>query len=308
MTRVMGVVGIFLAVIIIPAMAHSQSFSDPSFPISITVGGTSNVGNTQYSENTTIAVADFDYATTRALYLGTSLPIKLGDVATFRLAGSITIPHTEKVEQLTPPPFRFHVRDWQGETTWGTLEGLLEYPVGLGVSFVAGFRWDSWQTSFTNPSNVYLFYPSASTDTADLTLNSYLPLLGIVSTQGGITVGAMGFPVLRGDMEVHESRNLFASNLISESSNFGEGYFVEVFTEYSTPIGLIAHTGFDGSASLFLKYNRLKAIGTNTVTQKFSGGGGAFEREIPFSFRRDLLVLGIQATINFSIPQLRSFL
>jgi hypothetical protein len=289
-------------------LAGSWGCQDPKCPLQLYIGYATNLGNTTYKETPREEindnVGDLDYATTHALYLGAGIPIDLRTKGIFRLAASVTVPTARKVEQLTPDPPADHQRDWSGKTIWGTVEGLWGYPIGCDVLALAGFRWDHWQTSLKNPSNwrpiAVRFDPS---DTGDLTVNSYLPLVGLVTNQGRFTFGVLGFPVTFGDAEYHESTLGRPRRLgrITEHGNFNNGYFLEFFSDMAIAVGPIANNTVDASASLFAKLSFLDARGT-----------ASWQRDVldplaynpQFSFRRSIFVIGAETTIQFSIPSM----
>jgi hypothetical protein len=285
---------ILLGLFITPLYAVAQGSG-------ISIGYTTDGGGTQYTEDHAPSLADFKSDPTHAIYVALGLPIHLDDWGVLRLSGSVTFPAIKKIEQTTPTPPGFHMRDWDGETIWGTAEGLWLYPLGYGFSGAVGGRWDSWQTSMTNPRN-YSFGLYAATDTADLTVNAYLPLLGIVSSWNGFSFGVLGFPGAYGDVTTHETRG--PTTRITETGAYSGGHFVEIFTDWSVPAFSIVPGQVDGGASLFIKFNSLRASGVVT----YSGSGGVGSRDTPFAFQRNLLSTGIQAFITFSLPDLGDIL
>ena len=135
-------------------------------------------------------------------YLAAALPVPLGDTAVLRLSGSCTIPSTSEAYYNTSSTRR----TWSADTLWATLEAVLAVPVYGGFNAVAGFRWDNWQTGYTNPRDATSSW-YADTDTSAVTVNSYLPFLGIVSSFDGLSVGAIGLPFYFGAFEKDVSFN-----------------------------------------------------------------------------------------------------
>ena len=285
-----------------PLMASAQGFSDgTSCVLDLNVGYTTDLGMTKFSDMVVALVnADLDYATSHALSLGASVPIDVNGGCTVRLGGVLTLPFSQKVEASTPPPNSFHERDWSGDTFWGAVEALIICPINSSFSTVAGFRWDNWQTSLSNPSK---FYPPAfytPTDTGALTVNTYLPLLGIISSRGGLTFGALGFPYVPGDMDLRETSGGIGS-FFTETGSFGSGYFLELFSDYNLPAAPLGSSGLDGAFSVFVKLSILRASG-QSVWRTTGGFNGNIPEETDFSFQRNLLSIGANATILFAVP------
>jgi hypothetical protein len=295
-----------LVIIMILAIAPTQVFS-----LDVSLGYVGDGGGTIFTDDAeTLVAADFEYAPVQAFYLEFRLPVSLSSYCELQLTGGITVPVTVKVEELFPqsvfvPGNQRHNADWDADTTWGILEGLLSFPLDSGFSVVCGFRWDHWQSSLKNPRNISLFSSHNSTDTAALTVNGYLPLIGIVSSVGGFSFGAMGFPVALGDVEVTASQNRFGTLVFRESGHFDSGYFLEIFTELNLPNPGFALAGTDGSVSLFAKLSFYEA--TDNITFSVSGSFSQTDNT-DFAFRRTLFVAGGKASINFSLPSLDNVL
>ena len=146
------------------------------------------------------------------------------------LGGTIAIPSSASGEEsFFNGSTLLHGRKWCVSTYYATLDGLWAYPMSGDWFALGGFRWVYWQTSYEGPNTVK--GGSASTDTADVTVTAYLPLLGFSKKMGGLTLGALGFPSTRGSVVHNESFHGSISR-IECTGRFDGGYFAEVFAEY----------------------------------------------------------------------------
>ena len=147
-----------------------------------------------------------------------------------------------------------HARKWSADTYYATLEGLWAYPIYDTWSALGGFRWVYWQTTYKNPYDVV--GGSLASDEADVTVNAYLPIFGIMTSMRGLTVGAVGFPTTIGRVEHKES---FAGNTsrIKAAGDFDGGYFAEIFMEYGVPAYDLP--GLSAALTVFGKVSFLRA-------------------------------------------------
>ncbi len=73
---------------------------------------------------------------------------------------------------------------WNTRTEWWYLDAAATWACCTPVKVLAGFRYDHFSTRFDNPTNAFgVVFTTA--DTADLTVNSYLPFVGLQTTVGG---------------------------------------------------------------------------------------------------------------------------
>jgi hypothetical protein len=259
----------------------------------------------------------FQYDPTSSLYLGATLPIDLAGMGSFRLGGSLTVPTGWPAQELHDSPAAAAgynlARIWDGDTIWGTAEGMFVYPTGLGFSALAGFRWDHWQTSLKNPGDPTLTEPSwlaevAPTDTGAITVNGFIPLIGVMTQTNGLNFGVVGFPVIAGNVEFSESIGGLAA-AFSYTGDYGEGWFVEAFAEYELANTPLARNLSVGSLSLFAKVNAMQAKGRLITGMWLIGSPTPTgENETSFSFYRNMFVLGAKGTLSFNLPRLLNFL
>jgi hypothetical protein len=244
----------------------------------------------------------YDYSTLSGFIFGGQLQTKLSSCTTAFVSSSITAPIVAdlRAEDYDPPDNLLGGRSWKSDTIWGTVEGLLGYSV-LGRAWIlGGFRWDFWQTSLTEPTNASLgFVAHSETDTASLTLNGYVPLIGVAASASRITLGALGFPRFYGDFKYAENRNGGGIQRLDKGSGrMNGGYMVEAFAEYSHPVIRMGEH-VSGNFSIFGQFNTVEA---ESVTQ-FSRTGGIFQNDtFNFTFRRNIFVVGGKIAINFTVP------
>jgi hypothetical protein len=186
------------------------------------------------------------------------------------------------------------------DTYWAILEASWAHPLRNGLSILAGFRYDCWQTSFRDPRNTTKgTWPQATDrDSVYLTVNSYLPFAGIMGSLGGLTLGAIGLPMYFGGAKSEGAENQLGPLLLKTEVNFNSGQFVEVFAEYLlSPLQPVR--GLDASVAIFGKFN---AVGGKSAG--ILGASGNVESRNPYNFifRRNLFIFGAKATFNFDLP------
>lgn len=230
-----------------------------------------------------------------SVYLGASLPVHLGNNGTLVLSASAAIPSTNQGEEYQFVP-AYRSRAWDAGVYWGTVEALLAYPVG-GVSLLGGFRWDTRQYSWKNPSiGAGPWASSANTDTLQLTLNSYLPFFGLAVNLDGLSIGVIGLPIIIGEFEQRQTQNGLGPRAFEVSGKLDEGYFVEIFFEYALPFPAVSTTGFNTSLSIFGKFNALEG---KTIETTAMGRPPVNIWPYRFVFRHRVFVVGGKAEIEF---------
>jgi len=137
------------------------------------------------------------------------------------------------------------------------------------------------------------------TDTGALTVNAYIPLVGVASSCGGLTVGVVGFPWFAGDFKFEEVRNARRFHYDSGSAKFDGPWFLEIFGDYGCPMPMAIPSMFEGTFSLFGKVNFMRIVNADfTFTRRPTNVSDVYD----FSFYRTMFVVGGKATLNFSTP------
>lgn len=288
---------------------------DPGAGLSMVIGYASDCGRTKFIlDGHTVGIGGvvsrlYDYRPMSALYLAADLPMELGSMGKVILSGSLTIPTTNSIDEndfalqgLVAP---FGGSGWNTKTMWGTLQGLYVCPA-YGCRALAGFRWDNWQTSLNGRFDISPgFAVAAPTDTGALTINAYVPLVGVATYLRGLTMGMVGFPWVPGDFRYAETRNNAGLRFDSGSGNFKRAWFVEFFTDYRLPMStLVSLPGAaDANLSLFGKFNYMEVKNSFTLTRQPAAVSDVFD----FAFYRTLFVVGAQANLNFNMPNVRGW-
>lgn len=234
-----------------------------------------------------------------ALYLAGVLPVTMRDLGAIVLSGSWAAPSRSgtRADDFNPPGVRVGGRTWTGDTSWATGEVLAAYGLCPGVSGLAGCRWDYWQTSYDDPTKVSAgFAAAASSDTAFFHLESWSPFLGLACGLYGVRLAGLAGTAAGGFVEHKEARNGGGSQRFDVFSGaLDKTYFFELTGEITVASGSI-QGGTNGRLSLFVKYNTLS---TQADVRGRRTGTATAEDTFDFEVRRDLVVVGAEATVTF---------
>ena len=140
---------------------------------------------------------------------------------------------------------------------------------------------------------------SSELDEGSLTVDLYLPILGVKMRMNGFSFGLIGAPVCSGDTSQISLVNTTA--LHQGKGRLGSGYFFEIFGDYSIP-GISDISGStEADLSLFWKINKLHAKGEMDGTGIDNQSGSTqFADTFNTIYDRWLFVVG--ANINYSLP------
>jgi hypothetical protein len=274
--------------------------------LSVYGGWVTDAGMTNYVVSTVTGLvfksAKFDYEYS-SFYMAATLPVSLGDYGAVLLSGSWALPSTSPCrEKLLSNLGASGNRRWSADTSWATAEGIWAYPLSRTFSALAGFRWVNWQTSYKSPYEADQLM-MAATDSADVTINGYVPFIGLLTTYRGLNVGAVGIPTTIGEVVHNESLNGMATLGLEVKGTFTGGYFFEMFADYALPIPGGMGPGIDADLSLFGKLSLLEVHAIPTVTWT----PGPTQDEADFSLHRNLFVLGAKATLKFNLAGILPF-
>ncbi len=318
MKKLVASLAVIAVLIAIPALAPAQGWPTLGVPddvslgnLSLTGGYITNAGVTHYkvskAGNGVVGVRqaewDYDYA---SFYMAGTLPVSLGDRGALLLSGSVAIPSTSQGRETVynnafAPVGR---RLWSADTYTGTLEAIWAYPLSGTFSALAGFRWVYWQTSYKNPK-VQVPFSYANTDSGDVTLNGYVPFVGLLATYGGLNVGAVGIPTTVGNLVHNEVFGGVNAIVLKATGAFTGGYFFEMFADYGMPMPGSLVAGYDADVALFGKCSFLAIDASPTLD--WDVVGVKFTETMDFTLQRNLFVLGAKATLNFNIAGLLPF-
>jgi len=185
---------------------------------------------------------------------------------------------------------------WDIYTDWWYVDGEIAWKGSGLFGVLAGFRYEHFSTRFKNPSDVRGFVLS-SQDTADITIISYKPYIGIQhkydSPTTMLSVRAIGFPYVPADLEHVETGEAgLGYRTESKRGRFTGSYFVELAAEYAT------RAFGDSQVGAFVRWNLLEGRGLIPVEIPRIG----FSEENLFSFHRNTLSFGGNFTLSFISP------
>lgn len=193
-------------------------------------------------------------------------------------------------------------KTWRTSSDWWFVDGAVTYnPLSLG-KLVAGFRYDRFATNLKNPRN-FVGALGLSSDRGDVTINSYIPFVGVQVEQGTpggsqVMFRIIGFPWLAGDVKFHDSIGGFGAIIedrIELSKGIGEGYFLEAFAEYSRPVF------GNGRVGLFGRWNMTHG-NADSVDITDVLGGFPLTGKYQFAFDRLSWTLGGSFSMDFDLP------
>jgi len=223
----------------------------------------------------------------QGLWLALSADGRVGDLGVFT-RGSWLVPSNKESDEAYNGTVA--LRTWGAKTQWYTLEGAGMYPAYGSFAAVGGFRYDAFDTSFSDPVAVGLAFTNPS-DEADVTVRAYIPYFGLVVNQdAALKFGLIGFPYLFGNVKYNQT---FGGVFHFESSGaLRNGYFLEAFAEYGAQI-------MGGYAGIFGTWTYLRASADMDITQ--AGAAGA-PQPYTFSMQRQNFIFGGKFALSFNLP------
>ncbi|MEW6113505.1 MAG: hypothetical protein AB1664_15340, partial [Thermodesulfobacteriota bacterium] len=188
-------------------------------------------------------------------------------------------------------------RDWNTDIQWWNVQAAGSYAFWRGVSLLAGYRWDSFMTKFTSPSDL-VGIPGLNTDQADLTVSAHIPFIGIqldpwLSCETFTKVGFVGFPVVLGTLIYKEGVGNIANGPAALNGNqaFDSGYFMEAYGEGGMKM---ANWNVGG----FVKYSTLHATSKVDLEASLAANGLAVQK-YNFTFDRRNWIFGGKIGVAF---------
>ena len=180
-------------------------------------------------------------------------------------------------------------RTWTTSTQWWTAEGAGAWALNDLSAVVAGLRYDSLQTNFSDPTEPSFFL--GQTGDADLQVDLWIPYVGAIVQQGPVRFGVIGFPWVPGHMRYRET-HFFAR--LSGSGTVKNGYFLEAFGEFNTSL-MVA------TAGIFAKWTLVRVKASGSADDKIIADG-SLNDTFDLVFDRPNWILGAQAALSFSSP------
>ena len=191
---------------------------------------------------------------------------------------------------------------WTTKPDWGYVDGRVMCKCGSGFDVFAGFRYDHFSTSFQSPVDAFPLADAEGGNTADITVNSYIPYVGVqyssIGSTSNLILRVLGFPWFSADA-LHAHTGEAGPGLRSEGrSTFSDRtYFFEVFGEYSYNV-------FGGGPDIgaFFRWNVLHSTGDINTEIPFVG----FNFSDRVVFDRNTFTVGGKTSWNFNLPYLWS--
>src|SRR5208283_5665958 len=128
--------------------------------------------------------------------------------------------------------------EWNPYIQWLELDTALTSRLCQAAIGLAGFRWSSFLVNFGQATNQQNF--STSPDQAQLTVNAYIPFLGLAlqcepNCNSSFKAAFLGFPALPSDVEFQETLTPTGqvSTRFSGTTDYKSGYFLEGLAEAS---------------------------------------------------------------------------
>jgi hypothetical protein len=240
----------------------------------------------------------------RGLWLGLAAQANLTERAGLLADYWILVPSNEPSDEsytiAAAPPGS---KTWNStKTDWWFIDGALSYDTGGLGKVLAGFRYDHFATNFENPGD-FVGALGLSSDRGDVTVNCYLPFIGIQTDQGSpggrqLMFRVIGFPLMAGDVKYHDSIGSFGGivqDRIELSKGFGKGYFLEAFAQYAQPVF------GSGQIGVFGRWSMLHGdSGQIAITDVL--GGFPLTGKYQFVFERQSWTLGGSFIFDFNLP------
>lgn len=183
-------------------------------------------------------------------------------------------------------------RTWDTRPDWWYLDAAATYSMSEAFRILAGFRYEHFSTNFQNPSPIFGLVTTPD-DTADATVNSYLPFVGLQSSMGGLNLRLIGFPIAPAQVTYGETGIFGVNSRVNSSGGWSRSYFLELFAEYSHNIASNMGIG------AFFRWNYLHAQG-NLDTEILPHIGSIDAPGV--SFDRNTATIGGSFTLNFGSP------
>jgi hypothetical protein len=243
------------------------------------------------------------------LWLGLEQKINLTETCGLDLDGWVLIPSNRRGSEQEASTTTFTVgtiapitittpvtggRTWNTRAEWWYLDAAATCAFCTPVKAIAGFRYEHFSTRFDNPADISGI-PSTTGDTADLTINSYLPYVGLQTSAGGpasnVYVRLIGFPWAPGNVTHSETGISGLGSRIDSTRNWNNSYFWEIFAEYNRSVA--ANMGIGA----FFRWNVLHGQ-TDLSTTLPSGVAVSSDA----SFNRNTMTFGGSFSLNFGSP------
>lgn len=226
--------------------------------------------------------------------LGLETHIPVGEDITGQARATWFVPsHTNAHEALGVfPVWPDGSRTWKTEPQWYTFEGNLQYHPSSVVGFVAGFRFDSFETDWKKPRD-QVGDAGLASDEADFSLKGFIPYIGLQIHQGPeLSLRLVGCPVFPGNVKYKETR--LGRERWEGAGPISKGYFIDFVGEWSPSV-------LGGSAALFIQYTLLHATAPFNITST-TAGLARDNFTLAMSVHAPILTVGGRLELAFKSP------
>ncbi|MBI4966433.1 MAG: hypothetical protein HY913_24345 [Desulfomonile tiedjei] len=241
------------------------------------------------------------------LWLGLEEKINVGENCEIILDGWVLVPSNRRGTEQEVNTFAIGTiggqfasiqggRSWNARPDWWYIDALGACGCSKTFMVLAGFRYEHFSVQLNDPQDP-VFVAITGDDRADLTVNSYQPLVGVQYRLGGgsggsINVRMMGFPYVPADVKFYQTAT-GGTTRVESNGNFKDSYFFEIFAQ--------AERNIFGDANIgaFFRWNLLH--GRARLNSELVPGG-LFNNEDRATLDRNTLTFGGSFSLNFVTP------
>jgi len=230
---------------------------------------------------------------TNGFWLGTALPICLGENLSFVATGWYLFPGTPggNSNEDVGAVRQYLANNWTTQFNWWFVDGAFAYG-WQGFSALLGLRYDYYTVSISDPNNNALF---GGQERGDVTSNGWIPFVGFQSAYTdavqSMKVRILGIPTIVGTGQVALT-TINGNRFEFDNSNYTGGHFFEVFGEYTRKF-------FGASqAGVFARWNTARATTSGTGQILNIAANDTYN----FSLNRSSWTLGGLITLDFNSP------
>ncbi|MGB6064216.1 MAG: hypothetical protein WBG50_05385 [Desulfomonilaceae bacterium] len=192
-------------------------------------------------------------------------------------------------------------RPWNPTNEWWFVDGAFLINGPGCVSLILGLRYDYFNTEFSNTGTFFTspagvaapFTLGLPTDQATAESQGWIPLIGTqvayTSPTTNLTVRAVGFPTLLGNVKYRETIGALGS--AEFTGTYNNGYFLEVFTDYTRKFGA-------GGVGVFARWNMTHGNCNSDLNLPVVAGNNSFALGV----NRTSWTFGGSFSLSFNSP------
>lgn len=236
----------------------------------------------------------------RGLWLGLQDSVSLSSWLNFMASGWYLFPSNNDSTEVYNNGILGR-RKWDTSTQWWFVDGAVVLGGGgcrcTGLGAIVGLRFDYYNTQFTNSDPFSTSTFGLLGDGATVRSEGWIPLIGTqaayVSSTTNLVLRVVGFPTLLGNVKYTEAVGALGGGAGAEfSGTYNNGYFLEIFSEYSRTFGA-------GGIGVFARYNATHGNSDSDLTLATGGFGSS---SFKLGLTRTTWTLGASFALNFNTP------